>query len=1124
MTKRLRFLSLVALLGAALHAQDISGTIQGVVLDPSGAVVPNAKITITNTGRNQVLRTMTTDSGGNYSAPVLPIGSYTIKVEAMGFKTQVRSGISLNVNDDLKINIAVEIGQALDEVTVQESPVAVELNTPAAGNVIEGIQVRQLPIATRNYEHLVALMPGVAQNNTDQIYIGNSAPAGTAATLPFSINGQRNSANYWTYDGADNVDRGGNLTLMVFPSVDSIEEFKVLRSVYTADSGRAGGAQINVVTRSGVSQFHGSLYEFVRNNYFAANNWINNATRVNVINGVAQVPPLRWNDFGGTIGGPVYIPGHYNKDKNKTFFFYSEEHSRIITYTTFNPTGLPTAAMLNGQFPQTVCTSFTGTTCAGTGTSITNINPVAQSYIKDIYSKLALPATISSGFYPQRNVYNHDQYLVRLDHSFNEKFSVWGRFINDGIPTIEPGGLFTGSTIPGGATTSTNSPGRGYVIHALNTIRPTMLNEAGFNFSRSAIISTPEGLTNQTANPDIKVNLPYTNTTGVVPALTFMSGSSLIGFGPYTEFNRNYTGFDNFTWIRGRHTVKAGVSVNRYQKTENSGTNYGTFAFTNNGVPSGTSNFYQSWANFLLGNVSTFSQASTDVTPNLHAWSTEAYLQDDFRVNKNLTFYAGVRWSYFGPPTDQNNLLTTFDVTRYVAANAPQINPANGNLVPNTGNNPFVNGIINGGKGSPFGDFVQSRNYHNFAPRVGIAWDPFGTGKTSVRAGYGIYYDASLFGTYEQNIFTNPPYVASVSYSNSTLQNPTGGTQNVVTAPLVLRGTTTSNLTPYTQQWSFSIQQELPFKTILDVGYFGSKGTHLLGIVDINQAYPGAALAAGLHSGAGTIFTPTDDPRINAVRPYQGFNAINLVLPAFDSNYHSLQFNVRKDFASAGLFSLSYTWSKNLTDNQSDRSNAAQNSYNWHEGEYGPAQLDRRQVLTFNYVYGIPIFRDKKGALAYAAKGWQLSGISSFATGLPFTVTTSNVDPAGLGFLGSSAAGPRPDMVCDPNANAPHDASLGGLWFNTSCFQPVPQGSVRPGNAGRGVVRGPGYAKWDISLYKNFPIKERANLQLRLETFNTFNHPNPNGIASLNNTSTVFGQINSYHDPRLVQIAGKFTF
>jgi hypothetical protein len=1100
-------------------AQDVSGTIQGVILDPAGAVVPNAKVTVTNTDRNQVVRTFTTDSTGNYSAPVLPVGHYSLKVEATGFRREELSGVVLNVNDTLKVNISLEIGQTTDQVTVQESAVRVELSSPANANVIEGRQVRELAIATRNYEHLVALMPGVVQNQTDQLFIGVSAPAGTAAALPFSINGQRNSANNWTIDGADNVDRGSNLTLLMFPSIEAIEEFKVERSLYTADSGRAGGGQVNVVTRSGTNQFHGSLYEFARNNYFVANNWINNASRVNVINGVAQAPPLRWNDFGGAFGGPVYIPGHYNTAKNKTFFFYSEEHARIITYTTFNPT-LPTSGMLLGQFSQPVCVAFSGTTCSQTGTSITNINPIAQAYIKSIYSQLPLSPTATSTFDIGRNVFNHDQFLVRIDHSFSEKFSIWGRFLNDRIPTTEPGGLFTGSPVPGAAVTSTNAPGRSYVVHALNTIRPNLLNEVGFNFSRGAIIAAAQGSTQLAVNPDLVklLNQPFPNQTGVLPELTFTGGSALLGYGPYNEYNRNYTVFDNVNWIRGRHTIKMGFSVNRYQKTENAANanNYGTFGFSTGGLPTGTSSFNQSWANFLLGNVATYTQASRDITPNLHAWQTEAYAQDDFQFTPHLKLSYGLRWSYFGPPSDDNNLLTTFDPSKYVLASAPAINPANGNLVIGTGNNPSLNGIL-------IGD-VQNKNYHNFAPRFGVAWDPFGTGKTSIRAGYGIYYDASLFGTYEQNIFANPPYVQSVSYGNTTFQKPAGGTLNVSAAPLVLRATPVSSLTPYTQHFSFDVQRELPFRVILDVGYFGSKGTHLLGIVDVNQVAPGIALAAGLHTGTGTIFTTADDPRINAVRPYLGFNAINTILPAFDSNYSSLQLNVKKDFGASGLFSLAYTWAKNLTDNPSDRSNAPQSSYNWHEGEYGPASLDRRQVLTFNYVYKLPILNGHTGALAYVAKGWQLSGIASFATGLPSTVSTSSVDPAGLGLLGSSASSSRPDQVCDPNANAPHNRDLNGQWINISCFQPVAQGNVRPGNAGRGTIRGPGYAKYDLALFKNFAIKERANLQLRLETFNTFNHPNPSGFGSTNITSAVFGLITSYHDPRLVQLGGKFTF
>ena len=544
---------------ACLVAQDITGTIEGSVLDASGAGVPNARVTIINTERNQIARTSTTDSSGNYSAPLIPVGTYTIKAEAKGFKIVNHTGVVLNVNDDLKINLPLEVGSLTESVEVKADNAQVELATPAESTTITGTQVRELSLRTRNYEQLASLMPGVTANSTDELYIGNSAPAGTAATIPFSVNGNRNSANNWTVDGADNVDRGSNLTLMTFPSVDAIAEFKVERGLYTADTGRAGGAQVSVVTKSGTSAFHGDVYEFDRNNAFAANNWANNATRVNVVNGVAQVPALRWNDFGGTIGGPVYIPGRFNKEKNRTFFFFSEEARRIITYTTFNPT-LPTAGMLQGTFPQAVCiTTLTG--CASGSTPVTQIpasqiNPIAAEYIKDIFGKMALQSTntlaaTTAGFFPQRNLYDSRQEIARVDHSFSEKLQLWGRIENDSIPTTEPGGLFTGSTIPNLATTNTNSPGQSFVVHAVDTIRPSLLNDIAFDFAHSAINSTPVGLSNKSDNPDINVPEPFQNTQGVIPELSFTGGSSVLGYGPYNEYNRNYNVFDSVTWIKG---------------------------------------------------------------------------------------------------------------------------------------------------------------------------------------------------------------------------------------------------------------------------------------------------------------------------------------------------------------------------------------------------------------------------------------------------------------------------------------------------------------------------------------------------------------------------------------------
>ena len=1152
---------------AALFAQDISGTIEGTVLDPSSAAVVKAKVTITNTDRNQVVRTITTDTSGVYSATFLPIGHYSVSAEASGFKTETRTGIVLNVNDVLKINMSMQVGAVSESVQVVADAAQVELGTPADSTTIDGTQVRELALGTRNFAQLVALMPGVIDvTGVDELFPGASGATGTSTAIPYSVNGMRNSANNWTVDGADNIDRGSNTTLSSFPSIDAIAEFKVERSSYTADTGRAGGGQINVVTRSGTNHYHGSLFEFFRNDALNANNWANNANKVNLVNSKDPSVPctaanytdcyakgslVRWNDFGGNFGGPVYL-GKYNKDKNKTFFFYSEEVRRIIQYNTFNPTW-PTVGMSQGNLIQPVClTTITsaGIVCPAGSAPVSTIpaslfNPVASTYLKDIYNKLPLAtgtttAATTSSFYQDRTLLDFRQELLKIDQKFGDKFSVWGKYQSDTIPTTEPAGIFSCNTAsPFTCVTHTNTPAQDYVFHAQNLIRPNVINDAGFIFTTRSILSVPAGVTAKSNAPDINPTLPFPNNEGVVPNLTFTGGSTLNGYGPYTVRNKNWNGFDNLNWIKGRHTFKFGFTTNRYNKSENNpGTPEGTFGFQNVGVPSGTSSFQQSWANFLLGNVSTFSQPSTDITPDIWAWQHEAYAQDDFKFTPSLTLYMGVRWSYFAQPTDSHGIMDNFDPSLYSRANAPAINPANGNYVtPIAVSNPLTDGIIVGGKNSPYGGKVANDSYKNFAPRLGLAWDPFGSGKTAIRAGYGVYYDSTLFGIYEQNIFADPPFVQSVNYANASLSNITAGTIGVISAPLTLHATQLPAEVPYSQQWNFSVQRQFAKATVVQVAYVGSKGTHLLGIVDINEAYPGLALANGLHTTTAaapntTIFTASDIPRINAVRPYNGFGPINTLETAFDSNYHSLQVTFQKRFASAGQVNLAYTWSKNLTDNGSDRSNAPQNSYNWHEGEYGPYPGDRTQVLTLNYVYTIPIFKNGHGAVASALRGWELSGILSTYSGAPFTAVTSGADPAGLGAISSgTTASARPDMVCNPDVN--HASAYGAsaqesaqalTWFNTACFVAVPQGAVRPGDAGRSVVRGPGFFNLDASLIKNFNVTEKLTMQVRGESFNTLNWVNPSGFASLNNTATNFGQINAFRAPRRVQLALKLIF
>jgi hypothetical protein len=1105
-------------------------------MDAKGGVVANVTVTITNADRNTVVRTVTTDGNGEYTAPLLPAGNYTITAEAAGFKKVTQSGIVLNVNDKERVNFALEVGAVTESVNVEADALHVDTLSVTPTGLITGTQVRELSLGTRNYEQLVSLMPGVSMGNLNQLYIGNSLPSGLAATVSFSINGQRNGSNAWNIDGIDNVDRGSNLTLSNFPSVDAISEFKVLRSQYDAEFGRAGGGIVNVATKSGGSGFHGDAYEFFRNDVLAGNNFFNNASGV-------KRPPLRYNDFGYTLGGPIV--------KQRTFFFFSEEFRRVITYSTFSAS-VPTPAMLTGNFQNNVCVSFDPQTlaCTARSNTITNVNPAAAAYINDLFSQFGSPNNTASSIFSlvtaQRNVFNGRQEMVRIDHTFNSKLSIFGRYEHDSIPTVEPGGLFTGAVLPGVATTNTNSPGWQAMGHYTYSISPTLLNDGGYGFNYSAITSDPVGLDNASASPDVAsaITLPFASTLGRIPALLISGLSTITGFGPYRDYNRDHNVFDNLTWVKGQHTFKFGASYHHYQKRENAGgNNVGQFSFPTTGAPATASSdcpthsssicgTEQAWANFLLGNFGSFSQLSQDAVADIRAHQWEAYAQDEYRLSKRVTLTLGLRYSWFGQPYSGNNQLNNFVPGLYNAANAPTISPSGqlclatacpGGGTPNPNYDP-LNGFIVAGQNSPYGDHISNNDNRDFAPRVGIAWDPLGDGKTAIRAGYGIFYDSTLFGTYEQNVFNDPPFTTSVSIAQAPFTNPSGGNLNISANPPAFGGSGSAAFisvpwhNPYTQQWSLDVQRQLSKTMLLDIGYYGNNAQHLLGVVDINQVQPGVGVANGLDP---TKFTSSaGELPLNQFRPYLGYGAISGIENRFSSNYHSLQTQFQKRWGSSSLFVFNYTWSHNLTDNPSDRSNAPQNTYDI-AAEYGPSSLDRRHNITASYVYDLPWFKAQHGFTGHALGGWEVSGLVYYYTGTPLTVTTSNTDPGGLGLLGASASSARPDMIANPNDGAQHTVAS---FFNTAAFVATPVDADRPGNAGRGVVTGPSFQRWDFSLFKNTKLRgENMYLQFRAETFNLFNHTNFSTVTT-SFISASFGKVTAANDPRIMQLGLKLYF
>ncbi len=1186
-----------------VSAQEITGTIIGTVRDGSGAVVPNASVTISDPSKNNiVVRNVTANDNGEFSAPNLQSGIYQVTVEAPNFKKSVQTQIKLDVGQRRSVDIALEAGNIAETVTVESDPVAVDLQSATSGTVISGDQVRELSINNRNFTQLVALAPGVSSDLSDQVYVGTTNPEGQANTVNLSVNGARSSQNTFTVDGADITDRGSNLTIQAYPSVDSIGEFRVLRSLYPAESGRSGGGQVNVVTRSGTSKFSGSAFEFYRDEKLNANNFLANSQTVPQFGrnakGDAIRAPFNYNNYGWTLGGPIYFLGFGEgvpafKRYERTFFFFSQEFRKDNRFAAPNAVSVPDANLKAGIFPIDVCINRNNNAAencavgspfrlaAGTPINPALINPVAAAYLRDIYNKIPNPnaptATNPYGAsFSLTNKFDFRQEILKIDHSFSDKFAVYYRFQHDNIPSEEGNALFaSGTGLPGVSNTVTNSPGKTHTFQATYSFNPQTILELRYTYSYGAILSRNVGLLALT-NANIPVTLPYENQRDRVPTVTGNGFTGLGSFGPYDNFSNKSNYNASITQIFGSHTTKFGAVYSLYRKNENAlaGNNEGIFNVFGNTVASGVTNStlnqnLQRWANFLVGNVGAngFTQAKFDYTADLRQKAFEAYAQDEWRARRNLTLYFGVRYSFFGSPWDKNGRLTNFAPEFFDAAQAPQVS-GSGTRVVGTGNN--CNGLIANAQNftngpasfncrptaSPYGKFVYKAQKNNFAPRIGFAFDPFGDGKTSIRSGYGIYHEQILNGPLLQNIGLNPPYQETTIGSNSRLDNP-GGLLSGAPSVQSLRAIQTNFKTPYMQHWSLDLQRQIASKTIVTIGYYGSKGTHLIGLTELNSIPVGKALNSNCvnaygqtvicqpkgyvfrNAGSATTLVPnnpntntanpaqqtTDILILDQLRPYRGYRSIAIVQPRYNSNYHSLQISAQRRFSGASEVNLSYTFAKNLTDSQNDRTTAPQDTYD-SKAEYARAALDRRQIFTLNYIYQIPFFSKQSDLVGKVLGGWQASGILVYNTGLPFTAVTSNYDPAGTGIINANPTA-RPNLLCDPNLNAPHTPEQ---YFNTSCFQQNPgnldvtDAANVPGNAGRGIINGPSTRRVDFTLSKKIRFSERFSLQLRGEVFNIFNTTSFRGFNSLNITSLAFGSIGSVRDPRTMQLGAKLNF
>jgi len=846
---------------------------------------------------------------------------------------------------------------------------------------------------------------------------------------------------------------------------------------------------------------------------------------------------------------------------------------------------------LSANAPTAATATCTSVLPAGTPlSSRAAVNPVAQQYLDLIYRGLPSPSdpVTRALVYPAINIADFRQEIIRLDHAFSNATSFYYRYERDKIPTTDVNSLFSsGSCLPGVSESQTDSPGRTHTAQLTWVAKPSLVIVGRWTYGYGAILSATTGTMALSRSP-ITPPLAYTRTRDYVPTVSGNGFSTLTTFGDYDNFSYKHNFGSDISWVRGNHTLKFGGVYSYYRKNENalSGNNAGGFSAFLNTVPTsvvqtsvlapnaaaGEANAtrranFQNFANFLLGNNVTFTQARFDYVADFRQNSLESYVQDEWRFRQNLTVYYGVRHSYFGQPFDKNGRLSSFDPRLFNPANAPQVTGA-GNRVVGTGN--FCNGMIVNSQNlqtaangctpaaSPYGNKVVDTPKLNFAPRFGIAWDPFGKGRTSVRMGYGMYYDQILVGFAEQVIGTNPPYQETFTVSNSgsgTVATtprldqpvPTGVPVAAAasTAAVSIRAQQTNWKDPYMQHWSVEVQHMLGSegKTMFSLGYFGSKGTHLIGVYELNEIPPGVALNRQCATGNNTLQTPgavtapcqvagtyfggtggVSSNVLDQIRPFRGYRSITMLTPQFNSNYNSLQGLFQHRFSGASQVNVAYTWAKNLTDNQTDRSTAPMNSYDI-KADYGRATLDRRHILTTNYIYELPFYQKRHDLAGNVLGGWQVSGIFTYQTGLPFTALGANFDGAGLGNIPALVAGNRPISLCDPNTGARNTFEV---WFNTQCFQLNPTAPPVPNivsNTSRGTIEGPPTVRFDFSLFKNMNFGEdgRVRLQLRGEFFNIFNHTNFRAISSTI-TAANYGQVTTVRDPRTIQIGAKLSF
>ena len=1037
------------------------GTFLGTAKDPSGSGIPNARVVLTRSETGAV-RDTTTDNEGNYRILEVPAGTYRLEFEHPGFRKEVRDRIALSAGQSLRVDGDLTIGSVTDSVMVDAKVAEVDTNTANVGSTVFGSQVRELALNTRSFTQLMTLQPGVASSQAQQPGFGSNT------SVPFSFNGAQQSSNNWLVDGGRNIDtyNGNNLTMV---NLDAIAEVRIERTAYSVEYGRNSGAQINVITKSGTNDIHGSLFEFFRNDVMDARNFF-----------AATKPKNRYNNFGGSFGGPIR--------KDKLFIFLANEYRRIIQTTGTRTTIVPTAAQLAGDFSggRTISDPTTKVQFPGNRIPASLIDPNAVAMLSTYYARPtpgfqqgALNFTSSA---PDGT--NYRSGLGRVDYTMTPTLSLFGRYNIDSTRLASPFGLFVSNPMPDVAASTQSHILDSAHVSANWSARPNLFNEFTTDWFHSALaISTLPSAARSRA-PGFTVPRVFntqTDSGSLIPSINLSQGyASLLINWPQNISGYTYEVFDNVSYVVGRHAAKFGAYLARENKTQNNSNpnNNGSFVF--DGSATG-----DALADLLTGRAFQYTENSAHLSGALRYFNLAGFAQDQWRVNDRLSLTYGVRYEFFQPEQDNAGTISYFDPARFDRTRVPQILPT-GQIVSGTEN--FANGVVAASKSSPYGYEITNAQHNNFSPRAGFSYALTKDNLTVLRGGYGRFFDRwSQFASAARN---NYPFNQSVSIFNTSFSNPGQGSLRVF--PIALTNFHSPWQVPYMQKWSLGIERQLPAGFVLDTSYVGSQGTHLLITRDINQPAASAVVASGQ-------INP------NAVRPYPGFASINTYETTGNSTYHSWQNSLVKRFSAGFSLQLSYTWSK-LIDNVS----TPINSYEASSVERGIASFDRTHVFTASYIWEIPFARGLASWQRKVLDGWQVSGITSAQSGNPITPVIT-VDRAGVGGSGQR-----------PNISGPVRKIGSKLqWFDTSVFSLPALGTF--GNAGRSIVRAPGIFNSDLSFSKATALRENVGLQFRAEFFNIFNHTQWASVGASVGSST-FGQVVSARDPRITQLGLRLTF